>query len=66
MPAVAPGALVRLCDAREEMEWSLEVPDTDGAGLWEFRTTLGVRCTAVSGPAGLAALAHLPTAAWGG
>jgi hypothetical protein len=65
-PAVAPAAVVRRCLADEEVQWSLEVPDPAGTGLWEFRATVGVDVTTVSGPAGLAALADLPPASWGG
>jgi hypothetical protein len=59
-------AVVRRCLADEQVEWSLEVPDPAGTGLWEFRATLGVDVTTVSGPAGLAALADLPPASRGG
>ena len=65
-PAVAPAAVVRRCMADQQVEWSLEVPDPTGTGLWEFRATLGVDVTTVSGPAGLTALADLPASSWGG
>lgn len=63
-PTVAPGAVVRRCDATNQVEWSLEVPDTGGVGLLVLSATVGDRYDAVSGPAALAALAALPASSW--
>jgi len=64
VPAVAAGAVVRRCDATNQVEWSLEVPDAGGVGLFSFNVTIGDRYDAVSGPAALAALAALPASTW--
>jgi hypothetical protein len=64
VPPVATGAVLQRCDTGSGTDWWLDVPDTDGAGIWVLSTSIPASWQGVGAGDGLAAAARLASATW--
>jgi hypothetical protein len=64
VPSVATGAVLQRCDTGSGTDWWLDVPDTEGAGVWVLSTSIPATWQGVGAGEGLAAAARLASATW--
>jgi hypothetical protein len=64
VPAVHPDAVLQRCSSGGTTDWWLNVPDTDGAGIWVVNATVGDGWQGSGGAAGIAALGPLAATTW--